>query len=353
MRYMKFSKEQVNQWYSEYKDGMSQKAIASKHNIAPESIKKYFKIYNIDVDWNSYHVKLSKKDLELYNKARQLYIDGYSMKAARNAVGIPVSVAQGFKNYLARTGLKIKSLSEVASFVEDHNFFSNIDTEVKAYLLGFFAADGHIEKRADYDSYTLRVGVNMKDVHILMLYNNFITNNRSAVSINKHNIASIAITSKKIGEDLLNLGFDSNKTKSWTKIPKLPNDMYRHFIRGYFDGDGSVMLDPRRIGKRLAGFNRKATIVCYNKSILEEISKLSGVDFNYRKSEAKTLLVKGRKADFQGAWLAEIWDFEKLRKFHKYLYDDSNYYYLRKKHKFDLAILSDGECYATLQGNLH
>ena len=353
MRYMKFSKEQVEQWYNDYQAGMSQKCIAAKFRIAPGSIKKYFKLYNINIDWNSYHIKLSKDELEKFNKARQLYIEGHSMQSARNITGIPSSKAQGFKNYLSRTGVRIKNMSEVASFVKDHNIFSNIDTELKAYLLGFFAADGHIEKRKDYDSYTLRVGVAIKDVHILMLYNNAITNNKSAINVNKHNIASIAITSKQIGEDLLKLGFDCNKTKSWKKLPKLPEEMYKHFIRGYFDGDGSIMLDSRKAGKRISGFNRKAALVCYSKSILEEISKITNIPFNYRINQGGATKVRNFETIFENSWVAEIWKLEDLRKFHKYLYEDSKYYFFRKKYKFDLAILNDKDCYATLQGNLH
>lgn len=353
MRYMKFSKEDVQNWYNDYTNGMSQKQIANKYNIAPESIKKYFKIFNIDVDWNSYHIKLTKKELEKYKQARQLYINGMSMKLARETVGIPFSKAQGFKNYLSRTGLKIKSLSEVASFVQNHNFFSNIDSELKAYLLGFFAADGHIEKRKDYDSYTLRISASIKDAHILMLFNNVITNGKSAISINKHNMASIAITSKQIGEDLLSLGFDNNKTKSWKNLPNISENLFRHFIRGYFDGDGSIMLDTRKTGKRLSGFNRKLTFVCYSKDILEQISKKSDISFNYRINQGGSTMVKNRNATFENSWIAEVWKLEDLRKFYEYLYKDSKYFYLRKKQKFDLAILDDKNCYATLQGNLH
>lgn len=353
MRYMKFSKQQVDQWYNDYSEGLSQKQIANKYNIAPESIKKYFKLYNINVDWNAYHIMLSKEDLDKYREARQLYIDGMSMKAAREKVGIPFSKAQGFKNYLSRTGLKIKSLSEVASFVEDHNFFNVIDSEIKAYLLGFFAADGHIEKRSDYDSYTLRVGVSMQDVHILMLFNKLITNGKSAIAVNKHNIATIAITSKQIGEDLLKLGFDSNKTKSWQNIPSLPDNLYPHFIRGYFDGDGSVSLNTRKHINRIAGFNRKATFTCYHKNILEQLSKIMDIEFNYKIHQGGETTVKEHVTVFESCWIAEIWDFEKLRKLHEYLYKDATYFYLRKKQKFDLAILDDKNCYATLQGNLH
>jgi intein/homing endonuclease len=33
------------------------------------------------------------------------------------------------------------------------------------------------------------------------------------------------------------------------KFPDIPKEMYRHFIRGYFDGDGSLCLHINKRGK--------------------------------------------------------------------------------------------------------
>ena len=42
-------------------------------------------------------------------------------------------------------------------------------------------------------------------------------------------------------EDLHNLGVVENKTYKELHIPKqIPNELIKHFIRGYFDGDGSL-----------------------------------------------------------------------------------------------------------------
>jgi intein-encoded DNA endonuclease-like protein len=186
-----------------------------------------------------------------------------------------------------------------------------------------------------------------------MLYNYHLTNHKTAIRINDKNIASISITSKQIGKDLLKLGFDSNKTKTWKQIPKLPNELYRHFVRGYFDGDGSISLNTRKANNRLSGFNRRASFTCYNKNILEQISEIVDIEFIYRKHEGGTTVIKGRETSFENCWLAEICSFENLKKLHNYLYKDAKYFYLRKKQKFDLAILNDKDCYATLQGNLY
>lgn len=353
MQGKKRTKEEVELWYEEYKLGKNHTEISKKFNVHPTTINNHFKKNNYNYTWDLYHVKLSQEDLELFRKAKDYYIDGNSMAGSMKKFGIPVSRASGFRSYLKRCGVKIKGLSEVASFVNNHDYFQDIDSEVKAYLLGFFAADGHIEHRKDYDSYTLRICVHLDDVHILMLFNNQITNGRSAITVSKsRNIASIALTSKKIGEDLLKLGFDSNKTHSWKTLPKIPEKLYKHFIRGFFDGDGSVSVNPRKSGNRIAGFNRNCCIACANENILDEISDKIGIKFNKFSKEPCSAVVNGSFANFSKTYYIKLWNLSDLRAFHKYMYDNSNYYFLRKKHKFDLAIMDDIKYYASLQGNL-
>ena len=47
------------------------------------------------------------------------------------------------------------------------------------------------------------------------------------------------IGSKEIYDDLLKLGLIPNKSKRLS-LPSIPKKYFSHFIRGYFDGDGSV-----------------------------------------------------------------------------------------------------------------
>ena len=54
------------------------------------------------------------------------------------------------------------------------------------------------------------------------------------------------MVSNKLVSDIEKLGVIENKTLVLT-FPELPTELVHHFIRGYFDGDGSVFLcnDPR------------------------------------------------------------------------------------------------------------
>ena len=52
-----------------------------------------------------------------------------------------------------------------------HNFFSNIETELQAYLLGFYAADGSIDEKRK----TFRIHLQQKDSELVYLYKDIIS----------------------------------------------------------------------------------------------------------------------------------------------------------------------------------
>lgn len=122
----------------------------------------------------------------------------------------------------------------------DFEFFDSIDTEEKAYILGFFAADGCI---TDYE---MKIHLSSKDKEILWKIKKAL---KSEVEIrDRTNICSLTnksvevsmfnISSQYLVNSLKNLGFTSNKTID-CKFPPIPKEVYLYFIRGYFDGDGS------------------------------------------------------------------------------------------------------------------
>jgi hypothetical protein len=116
-------------------------------------------------------------------------------------------------------------------------YFSVIDSNDKAYILGWIASDGHIGKRG------FKISINQKDIEIL----NFIANNIcKEIPIRKFTtptskMCSYEINSKQISKDLCKiLQINPGKKSDKIKFPLISNKFYWDFIRGYFDGDGSV-----------------------------------------------------------------------------------------------------------------
>jgi hypothetical protein len=118
--------------------------------------------------------------------------------------------------------------------------FSVIDTPEKAYWLGFITADGSIDTNP---SLKLAIGVHSKDKHHLETFRDFIEANvpiKESCSRTTP-ISTIRVCRKKIVNDLGKYGVVPNKSKK-TIVPDIPSGLYSDFIRGCYDGDGSLTV---------------------------------------------------------------------------------------------------------------
>lgn len=129
------------------------------------------------------------------------------------------------------------------------NFFEKIETEVQAYLLGFYAADGSINEKRK----TFRVHLQKSDAELVYLYKDLISpdarlftmqerdvKGRNGQIVKAHESVGVDINSSKLCNDLVNLGFGYNKSYAELNLPKIDEKLIKHFIRGYFDGDGTI-----------------------------------------------------------------------------------------------------------------
>lgn len=116
-------------------------------------------------------------------------------------------------------------------------------SRVSVYILGFIAADGNITKRNDRkDSYMLNM--TSKDKNHLEAINKVLGSHYSIGSkksgyTNKKEYYVLQISNKKICFDLLKLGIIPRKTYIFS-MPKVPKKYFADFVRGFFDGDGTV-----------------------------------------------------------------------------------------------------------------
>ena len=133
-----------------------------------------------------------------------------------------------------------------------------IDTQEKAYLLGFMYGDGCISsyvKNSGQILHTTRISIHKDDENLIyLLHNNFPFLNIGEYDFSKHNInsgkqKSISKSSKELYHDLLNNGVYPRKSyenKEMLKIPNINENLISHFIRGFFDADGSVYIPSNR-----------------------------------------------------------------------------------------------------------
>lgn len=127
----------------------------------------------------------------------------------------------------------------------NEKYFENIDTPNKAYILGFLFADGN-------NSITkgeIRIALQEEDKEILEAMRLEIASEKPLIFrdySNKHDFGytyknqwQLSLYSETLCQDLAKHGMVPNKSLV-LEFPNLDENLYPHFIRGYFDGDGSI-----------------------------------------------------------------------------------------------------------------
>lgn len=113
---------------------------------------------------------------------------------------------------------------------------SNIFNEynhISAYWAGFLAADGRIDVNN-----TIGLELNNKDINSLNLFKSDTCSEHAICYRESTDASSIRFIDPSIAESLkYNFSVTVDKTHN-LEFPILPEDMYPHYIRGHFDGDG-------------------------------------------------------------------------------------------------------------------
>ena len=158
---------------------------------------------------------------------------------------------------LKRNGYEAKSASELKrKYPIQEDFFDVIDTEEKAYVLGLLYADGY--NNTDRNSVSLSLKESDKEIleKVTSLiqptkplsYLDTSTQKKTKGFENSQSQYRLDITNKHVSQRLVELGCGKAKTHN-LKFPteeQVPSHLVRHFIRGYFDGDGSVSGDKQK-----------------------------------------------------------------------------------------------------------
>jgi hypothetical protein len=173
----------------------------------------------------------------------QKYADGSSGLRLSNEYSISVARVQ---RIATAAGVALRGQSEASRVYGcDHNFFDIIDTEAKAYWLGFIMADGCVTDRN-----RIKVAIAASDVgHVEKLRTALRSDHpvritHSEGGFNPHDSAEFSIRSDALVAGLAAHGVCERKSLTATP-PMLSADMTRHFWRGMVDGDGYITSTDR------------------------------------------------------------------------------------------------------------
>lgn len=156
--------------------------------------------------------------------------------------------------YLRKANIDFGTASERnRRYTCNNNFFESIDNEIKAYWLGFIAADGCVQNYQGRK--TLSISLSNKDISHLDRFNQDMESTYSLYgSPEKSTLAKngkthttkpnskICISSEKIFDDLVKLGIVERKSLVLKFPTNLDPTLLRHYVRGYFDGDGCFYI---------------------------------------------------------------------------------------------------------------
>lgn len=111
------------------------------------------------------------------------------------------------------------------------------ESEAAYYWAGFIAADGNISDKND-----LYVCLHYDDTMMLEYLLKYLqSNHKISSNTDKYYRSQIGLRLNKNTVDVLKNKFNIAPRKSLIyELPDLPNNMFKHYLRGYFDGDGSI-----------------------------------------------------------------------------------------------------------------
>lgn len=219
--------------------------------------------------------------VETYYKLHEEHLKGSSLKT----LSITHKMRYGTLYYgFKRLGLEVinSSNEERTRSGVDHNYFAKIDCENKAYILGLIMSDGCVNFRKDKNkSPRLMLKLFSDDKYIVEWVRDQIAP-KAKLSKDKNSFR-FEVTSSKLINDLMSLGVLPNKTTVGEQLPLLDKIYYPHFIRGFFDGDGSFSMKVKYPNKP------NVNICSIHKNFLQDVVTLLDMDLKIYEEKRDTM----------------------------------------------------------------
>jgi intein-encoded DNA endonuclease-like protein len=210
----------------------------------------------------------------------------------------------------------------------DSNVFNQINTEEKAYWLGFLYADGcvHIRKKDKKLYYYVELTLKESDKEHLEKFKKFLKSDHPIKFKEKVKAFRIMFSDVEIGKDLIKLGCVPKKSLI-LKFPnedQVPKHLLNHFIRGYFDGDGSLSLY-----KTSKGFSGTGSLLGTKEFLTSLLSYLESINIK----EVNAILKKDKRNE-SNTYNILVGFTGKRKEFFNLLYENCTVYLQRKYNSY-------------------
>ena len=275
------------------------KFYKKKHNINSSVISKY-----------DYYKLTGEIDniVSLYNEGKSTEFIGKTYNASDITV----------VSWLKRENVNIRDRGIISKI--NQTIFDNIDTEIKAYTLGLLTSDGNVQSKSS----TITICLTNTDGYILEKINEELLSG----------LGNILVTHKEDEKPRKVLSFNGkhlkDKLAEYNIVPrksyiikelstKIPEELYHHYIRGLFDGDGVCSYETSHKKKKV-----RIGFCGHNRDFVE----------NYRNFLINKLDMNQTKLFNTGGCWQCSWSSKKdLINFYNYIYKDATIFLGRKKKK--------------------
>lgn len=219
---------------------------------------------------------------DVLDRGVELYRQGNSIRHSAIEVGISPPTLWGALYKLGLVTYKGSGYKRARTYTLDESFFRAVDSEEKAYWLGFITADGGLSSR----KYNYRITLSLSHVDTQHLYKlQASLHSTSPVKLYKmisfgvkRDFARFGISSKKLFMDLDTLGVTPKK--SWTVQPctQVPKEFLSSYWRGVFDGDGALFKSGGKWITNLCG--NQFMVGGFRDFILQYVSSRAQIQVN-------------------------------------------------------------------------
>lgn len=227
----------------------------------------------------------------------------------------------------------------------DDNYFSEISTERKAYILGLMYADGCVY--SDYAKLDLKtddiklledIAFEIKNTCPIKTYEykkkSYFKYQNKTYEFDC-SMSRLSMHSKQIVRDLNKCGCVSNKTLK-LKFPNseiLDESLIKHFIRGYLDGDGSISFSERKSSSKY-----RSTYLHFNITFTGTYDVIHGIKNVLYKVVPFEGNIRSRWVDSNNNFTLSIDGNNICYKLLNWIYEDATLYLDRKYNKYLLLI---------------
>lgn len=190
-----------------------------------------------------------------------------------------------------------------------------VNTPEAAYFYGLWCADGC---RTGKDRRQLQIKLHKDDADILYKLAEYMSCNEPYLDGNAYKIIFNPGRDAYIDD----VWFPSHKTEASVMFPSLDPHLYSHFVRGYFDGDGSI-------AKRSARPKQRQVYICsIDREFMEDLKdclESFGID-------SKLYTEDRHHLRHQTMYTVRMSTHESRLKFFTFIYQDKCEFYIKRKY---------------------